>query len=170
MNKKFFFLGGAALLAGAFVGLTAFGGMTKAQQLAQIDEAVATQLVALRETKTKECDESIAKAANAKAQEMLAAPVVEEPVKAVAGAKAPVKKPATKKGGTTGTKVDPMPQPAPPAKSTDPASKSKWDGGTAKPTQESEKKWSKPADPNAKVDPNAKPASKSKWDKKEGGN
>lgn len=131
MNKKIFFLGGAALLAGAFVGLTAFGGMTKAQQLAQIDEAVAAQLVTLRETKTKECDESVAKAANAKAQEMLAAPVVEEPVKAVAGAKAPVKKPATKKGGTTGTKVDPMPQPAPPA--TKPVEVQKERGGTTAP-------------------------------------
>ena len=121
MNKKFFFLGGAALLSGAFVALTAFGGVTKAQQLAQIEESVQAQLVTLRDTKTKECEESIAKAANTKAQEMLAAPVQEIAAPVKPGATKPVK-PAKKptKGGSTGSKVDPMPQPAPPAPKTEP--------------------------------------------------
>ncbi len=172
MNKKFFVLGGAALVGGAFVALTAFGGVTKAMQLAQIEETVQAQLAILRETKTKECDDSVTQAAGVKAQEMLAAPVAQQltAVPGKPGATKPTKKPT--KGGSTKPGVDPLPQPAPPAKPSVPGSQSKWEkAGEAKPTQESQTKWSKPADPNAKaVDPAAKPASKSKWEKKEGGN
>ncbi len=119
MNKKFFLLGGAALMGGAFVALTAFGGMTKAQQQAQIDEAVAAKIADLRAAKDKECEESVAKAANAKAQEMLAAPAPAPVEPSKPGATKPAKKP-TKGTGSTSPKVDPMPQPAPPAPKTEP--------------------------------------------------
>ena len=128
MNKKFFFLGSAALLGGAFVALTAFGGMTKAQQMAQVEDQVQAGLTALRETKAKECDESIAVAANTKAQEMLAAPAQQlTTVPGKPGATKPTKKPT--KGGSTKPSVDPMPQPTPPG--TKPAPQKERAGTTA---------------------------------------
>jgi hypothetical protein len=116
MKKSIVILSGAAVVAG-FSLLTAFGGtVTKAQQLAEVASKVTTEISALRDMKAKECEESIAAEANAKAQTMLAAPAPAQiaPVMPGKGPAKPTKKPT--KGGNGKPSVDPMPQPAPPAK------------------------------------------------------
>ena len=114
MKKKLvIFLSGAAAVAG-FALVTGFGGMTKAQQMTAIEEKVTANLATLRETKTKECDDRVATAANTKAQEMLAA----APAQAGKGPSKPAGKPS--KGKPKGGKVDPLPQPAPPPAKVDP--------------------------------------------------
>jgi hypothetical protein len=131
MKKSIVILTGAAVAAG-FSLLTAFGGtMTKAQQMAEVASKVTTELSALRDMKGKECEESIAREANAKAQTMLAAPMPAQIVPAIPGkgpAK-PTKKPSKGKNDMPG-KVDPMPQPAPPP-AKKPEDKGKMDRGDA---------------------------------------
>lgn len=134
MKKKLvIFLSGAAAVAG-FALVTGFGGMTKAQQMTAIEEKVTANLATLRETKTKECDDRVATAANTKAQEMLAAE--QEPMKQGIGPGKPVKKPT--KGNTKGGKVDPLPQPTPPAKK--PADSQTERGGTKTPENQESRK------------------------------
>ena len=109
--KKTILAGGAALLTLGFFTLTAFGGgKTKAQQEAEIAQAVTTKVEALRAEKAQECDTRIAEAAKMKYNEMLAA-MPAEPAKP--GTKTP-------KGKTPSAKPAPapLPQPTPPNKPT----------------------------------------------------
>ncbi|MBC7776472.1 MAG: hypothetical protein H7246_13645 [Phycisphaerae bacterium] len=116
MNKKLL-LAGAVAVAGFFT-LTAFDGKTLAQQKEEIAAAVTAKLEMLRTEKTAECDTRVQTEATTRIEawkaEMAAAP-------------APGKG-GTKKGGSKGPKVDPLPVTPPPAK-VDPK-KDKMDGGT----------------------------------------
>lgn len=105
MNKKQLMLLGAAAVAGYFT-LTAFGGKTKAEQMAEITEKAKMQLEEIRTAEKAKCDEKVAAAVN----EQYAAMAAAEPEPAPATTKGG-KKPA-KKGGP---KVDPLPQPSAPS-------------------------------------------------------
>lgn len=108
--KKTILAGGAALLMLGFFTLTAFGGgKTKAQQEAEIAQAVTAQVEALRAEKAQECDTRIAEAAKMKYNELLASTPAPEPAKP--GSKTP-------KGKTPTAKPAPIPQPTPPNKPT----------------------------------------------------
>ncbi len=122
--KKTILMGGAALLAIGFMTLTAFGGSkTKAQQEAEITQAVAAKVEELRTTKAAECETRVADAAKVKYDEWAAAqPVV--PTKFGSTGKKVVPK------GKTPPKVDPLPQPTPPTKTPTDAKKDKMQGGT----------------------------------------
>jgi len=134
MNKKLL-LAGALAIAGFFT-LTAFDGKTLAQQKEEIAAAVTAKLEMLRTEKTAECDTRVQEEATTRIEawkaEMAAAPV---PAPAKGG---------TKKGGTKGPKVDPLPVTPPPAK-VDPK-QGKMEGGTK--TEEKSKKMEGQA-PNA---------------------
>ncbi len=107
--KKMMLVGGAALLTAGYLTLTAFGGgMTKAQQAAQIAKDVAAQTEAYRAELTANCDAEIAAAAKAKYDAWVA-----ESATSLANPPAKTTPKATKKGGKA--KVDPLPQPTPPA-------------------------------------------------------
>ena len=110
---------GAAALIGCFA-LASFDKKTLAQQKEEIAQAVTAKLDALRVEKETACTESVTAEAGVRYQ----AWVAEEAAKpAVAGSKK-----STKKGGKGGPKVDPLPQPAPPAP-VDPK-KNKMEGGS----------------------------------------
>jgi type II secretory pathway pseudopilin PulG len=121
--KKSILLIGAVAVSG-YIGLTAFGGQTKAQQEAEIASAIQTKLDNYRTELQAACDERVA--GEAKAQyETWAAAEAEKP------APAPDKKGVAKKSTpkkTTPKKVDPLPNPTPPA----PVDPSKQRGGATK--------------------------------------
>jgi hypothetical protein len=118
LNKKLL-LAGAVAVAGFFT-LTAFDGKTLAQQKEEIAAAVTAKLEMLRTEKTAECDTRVQEEANVRIEawkaEMAAAPA---PAKGKSG---------SKKGGTSGPKVDPLPVNPPPAK-VDPKT-NKMEGGS----------------------------------------
>ena len=103
MNKKIMLFGAAALVG--FLSLTAFGGKTKADQMAEISEKVKMGLDAFRADEKVKCDTKVGEAVAAKVAELAAMPVP-APVKGAT-------KKATK-GGKGGPKVDPLPQPSTP--------------------------------------------------------
>lgn len=116
MNKNLLFIGAVAVAG--YLTLTAFGGKTKAEQMAEIKEKVQMGLDELRTTEKAACDARVAEAVEAKYAEMAAA--TPEPTPAVAG------KPV-KKGTKGGPSVKPLP--TPPAPPTDPT---KTRGGAVK--------------------------------------
>jgi hypothetical protein len=102
MNKKLM-LFAAAIMVG-FIGLTAFDGKTKADQLADIQKQVQAGLDAIRVEEKAKCDARVAEAVTAKVAELEAAAAA-----VPAPGKAAVKKPVAK-SGKGGPKVDPLPQ------------------------------------------------------------
>jgi len=131
MNKKLL-LAGAVAVAGFFT-LTAFNGKTLVQQKEEIASAVTAKLEMLRTEKTAECDARVQEEATLRIEawkaEMAAAPV---PAPAKGG---------TKKGGSKGPKVDPIPVKPPPP---DPA-QAKKDKTSGTPVSNTEEKKSKTA-------------------------
>ena len=104
MNKKMILLGAAALI-GCFV-LTSLDKKTLAQQKEEIAAAVTAKLDALRTEKEATCTESVNTEANTRYQAWVAEEAA-KPAPVVAGKK----KAVVKKSGTSGPKVDPLPQP-----------------------------------------------------------
>lgn len=96
---------GAAALAVAFTGLTAFGGKTLEQQRAEINQAIQTQLETYRQEQKQACTDRV----TAEAQTRYDAFVAEQEA-------AKSKKPAAVKKTVkkSGPKADPLPQPTPP--------------------------------------------------------
>ncbi len=111
MKKSILFIG--AIAVAGFVGLTAFGGQTKAQQDAEIASAIQNKVDGYHTELQAGCEEKIAVEAKTQFDTWAAAEAAMPPSKLAGGKKA--KKP-TSKGG----KVDPLPNPTPPAP-TDPA-------------------------------------------------
>jgi outer membrane biosynthesis protein TonB len=109
MKKQLMLLSAAALVG--YITLTAFGGATKAEQLADIQTKVKMGLDELRTAEKAKCDARVAEAVSAKLAEMASA--VPEPAPALAG-KGGAKKPATKKPATPPT-ATPVPQPTTPS-------------------------------------------------------
>lgn len=132
---------GAVAVAG-FITLTAFGGKTKADQLAEIKEKVQMGLEAIRNEEKTKCDERVAAAADQKVAELMAN----------TPAAAPAAKPAKKSSGkgSSAPKLDPA---KPPVKADD----SKIRGGAVDPNNTS------------KTREGAVPATSTPTEKKRGG-
>lgn len=110
MKKSILLIGAVAV--GGYIGLTAFGGQTKAQQEAEIASAIQTKLDNYRTELQAACDEKVA--AEAKSQyETWAAAEAAKPVPPTPDKKGAAKKNSKK---TTPKKVDPLPNPTPPKK------------------------------------------------------
>ncbi len=99
MNKSLILVGAVAVAG--FITLTAFGGKTKADQLAEIKEKVQMGLESIRSEEKTKCDERVAAAADQKVAELMAS----QP----APAAKPVKKSTGK--GTSAPKLDPAKAP-----------------------------------------------------------
>ena len=108
MNKKLLILGAFVLVAGFFV-FSAFGGKTREQQMAEIEQMVTMKLDELRAQKEEECTAKINDEAQRRFDEILAQREAEA---AKPGTK-PKSKPKSK-GNTGGATVDPLPQPSVP--------------------------------------------------------
>ena len=127
MNKKLLLFGAAALIA--FVSLTAFGGKTKAEQDAAIQQAITTQLDSFRVEQHNICTERVMAEAESRFVTMMA----EKAASAKPG--------AVKKGGKkSGPNVDPVPAAKAPATT---PKQDKMQGGTN--TEEKKDKMSSPA-------------------------
>lgn len=94
-----------ALAVAGFIGLTAFDGKTLAQQKEEIAAAVTAKLETLRSEKAAECDTRVQTEATTRFEAWKAEQ---------AAAPAPAKG-GTKKGGSKGPKVDPLPTGSKPA-------------------------------------------------------
>ena len=102
MNKSLILVGAVAVAG--FITLTAFGGKTKADQLAEIKEKVQMGLESIRSEEKTKCDERVAAAADQKVAELMAS----QPAPAAPAAK-PAKKSTGK--GTSAPKLDPAKAP-----------------------------------------------------------
>ena len=127
MNKKLFLFGAAALIA--FMSLTAFGGKTKAEQEAAIQQAITTQLDSFRVEQHNLCTERVMAEAQMRFDSLMAE-------KAAMAKPGSVKKTVKK----SGPKVDPVP--AAKAPTTTPK-QDKMQGGTN--VEEKKEKMSSPA-------------------------
>ena len=119
---------GAAALIGCFV-LASFDKKTLAQQKEEIASAVTAKLDGLRTEKETACTESVNTEANTRYQAWVAEEAA-KPAPTVAGKK----KPVVKKSGTSGPKVEPLPQ-APAPAPTNPKD-SKMQGNTNTPSKD----------------------------------
>lgn len=102
MNKNLLIVGVVAVAS--YFTLTAFGGKTKAEQMAEIQDKVKMGLEEIRTQEKANCDARVAEAVEMKYSEMAAATPEPAPVKGVkkgskGGPKAPTLPPA--KAGTT---------------------------------------------------------------------
>ncbi len=105
MNKNLLLVGAVAVAS--YMTLTAFGGKTKAEQMAEISDKVKMGLEDLRTEEKAKCDTRVAEAVDTKYAEMLAAtpePVQGKAVKGKGGPKAVKPLPA----GKAGTATDPV--------------------------------------------------------------
>jgi hypothetical protein len=107
MNKNLLLVGAVAVAS--YLTLTAFGGKTKAEQMAEISDKVKMGLDDLRTEEKAKCDTRVAEAVETKYAEMVAAtpepaPMPTKAVKGKGGPKAVKPLPA----GKAGTVTDPV--------------------------------------------------------------
>ena len=129
MNKNLLLVGAVAVAG--YLTLTAFGGKTKAEQMAEIKEKIQMGLNEIRTQEKEKCDTRVAEAVEAKYAEMAAS--------MPAPAAAPAGKKAVKSTGK-GPSAKPLPTPAPAPK--DPI---KTRGGEANPTGDVKARGGAPA-------------------------